>query len=94
MSASKHKKMHSIRLQFAVFYVLLIVGVMVAALIMIRTFLPSYYLKERQRALFTAQEQLNAAILDGTLASGEFDPVLMEMSDRDNISVMIILREI
>ena len=90
MSASKHKKMHSIRLQFAVFYVLLIVGVMVAALIMIRTFLPSYYLKERQRALFTAQEQLNAAILDGTLASGEFDPVLMEMSDRDNISVMII----
>ncbi len=90
MSASKHKKMHSIRLQFAVFYVLLIVGVMVAALIMIRTFLPSYYLKERQRALFTAQEQLNAAILNGTLASGEFDPVLMEMSDRDNISVMII----
>ena len=90
MSASKHKKMHSIRLQFAVFYVLLIVGVMVAALIMIRTFLPSYYLKERQRALFTAQEQLNAAILDGTLASGKFDPMLMEMSDRDNISVMII----
>ena len=43
MSASKHKKMHSIQLQFAVFYVLLIVGVMVAALIMIRTFLPSSY---------------------------------------------------
>lgn len=81
---------HSIRKQFAIIFIGLMTGTILACLIVNNIFLEEYYLTNKQKALQGAYDKINLASVKGDISSDGFDIELRKVCGKYNISVIIM----
>mgnify|MGYP000917592025 CR=1 FL=1 len=81
---------HSIKKQFAGIFIGLMAGTILLCWFINSTLLESYYIQNKQKALQSAYERINAASTDGNLTSEKFDIELQKICGRYNISMVVM----
>lgn len=81
---------YSIKKQFSIISIGLIVGTILMCWVINSTLLEKYYLQNKQNALLIAYKQMNAAAQNGTVLSEKFDIEMQHICNKYNIDVIII----
>lgn len=81
---------HSIKKQFAGIFIGLMAGTILLCWFINSTLLEGYYMRNKQQALHSAYERINAASSNGNLTSEEFDIELQKICGKYNISMVVI----
>lgn len=81
---------HSIKKQFAGIFISLMAGTILLCWFINSTFLESFYITNKQKALLEAYESINRAAAYGNITSEEFDIELQKICGRYNISMVVV----
>ena len=84
-----HKKI-SLQAQFTIIFFFLIAGLILCFVLVNSVFLDDFYRDSRVTALKKCYESLTAAVEDGTISSDAYDVELLQISNKDNIGIMIV----
>ena len=80
----------SIRKQFAIITISLLMLTLAACWFINDAFLEKYYERDKKEIIQTAYEKLNSASVDGTIEEEDFQEEMMEYSIRYNVRVYVI----
>ena len=81
---------YSIRVQFTIIFLLLMLGTIGLCWIINNTFLEKYYLREKRIALTEMYKKVNSAAANNTIDSEEFDEEVMRSAGKDSISLIVM----
>lgn len=81
---------YSIRKQFAGVFGLLMMGTILLCWFINDTFLESYYLSNKQKALRNAYQVMNRAAVEGTIGTEEFELEFQKIWSKSNINFIIL----
>lgn len=84
-----HKKI-SLQAQFTIIFFFLIAGMILCFVLVNSVFLDDFYRDSRVTALKKCYESLTRAVEEGTISSDAFDVELLQISNKDNIGIMIV----
>ena len=84
-----HKKI-SLQAQFTIIFFFLIAGMILCLVLANSVFLDDFYRDSRVTALKKCYESLTKAVEEGTISSDEYDVELLQISNKDNIGIMIV----
>ena len=82
---------YSIRVQFTIIFLLLMLGTIGLCWIINNTFLEKYYLREKRIALTEMYKKVNSAAANNTIDSEEFDEVIEMINMDDDRYCSVIL---
>ncbi len=88
-SADKVNVKHSIRVQFAVIFIVLLVGTIGASWIINSLFLQQYYIKNKQKQLEESYAEVNELFRKYDSTSDEFRTQFVKLTSTGNISVLV-----
>lgn len=81
---------YSIKQQFALIFIAVMVGSFGLCWIINNFFLEKYYIENKKSALENAYSQINSAVMNGDISSEEFDLEFRKICDMYNLSIIII----
>ena len=81
---------HSIRVQFSIIFLAILLTVLFAVIFINTTFLDDYYLHSKREAIKTAYSTINIAASNGNLSSQDFDIELQKVCEKYNIELIVL----
>ena len=81
---------HSIKKQFALVFIGLMVITILCCWFINSTFLESYYMNNKQNALKDVHNRINLAFADGSAETEEFDIELQKLCEKYNVSMLVL----
>ncbi len=81
---------HSIKIQFATIFILLVAGTILLCWFINSTFLEKYYIQKRQQVLLHAHDKINTAASNGDIISDKFDVELQKICGKYNIDMIVM----
>ena len=84
------QKKISLQAQFTIIFFFLIAGLILCTALLNNVFLDDFYRTNRVTALKNCYESLTRAVDNGTISSDEYDVELLQISNKDNIGIMLV----
>jgi signal transduction histidine kinase len=81
---------HSIRVQFSIIFLAILLTVLVVVIVINTTFLDDYYVHSKKEAIKTAYSTINIAANNGNLSSQDFDIELQKVCEKYNIELIVL----
>jgi signal transduction histidine kinase len=81
---------HSIRVQFSIIFLAILLTVLVVVILINTTFLDDYYVHSKKEAIKTAYSTINIAANNGNLSSQDFDIELQKVCEKYNIELIVL----
>ncbi|MCR4832758.1 MAG: HAMP domain-containing histidine kinase [Butyrivibrio sp.] len=81
---------HSIRVQFSIIFLAILLAVLVVVILINTTFLDDYYVHSKKEAIKTAYSTINIAANNGNLSSQDFDIELQKVCEKYNIELIVL----
>lgn len=81
---------YSIKIQFTIIFLLLMLGAIGLCWIINNTFLERYYLREKRIALTEMFDKVNSAAASNSIESEEFDEEVMRSAGKESISLIVM----
>lgn len=81
---------HSIRVQFSIIFLGILLTVLVVVIFINTTFLDDYYVHSKKEAIKTAYSTINIAANNGNLSSQDFDIELQKVCEKYNIELIVL----
>ncbi len=81
---------YSIKTQFVLVFLLLMLGTIGLCWFINSTFLEKYYLHNKQEVLMSAYQYMNGAAADGTLSTDDFDVEFQKICEKNSISFILL----
>ena len=81
---------HSIKKQFALVFIGLMAATILCCWFINNTFLESYYMNKKQKALTAVYGRLNQAFADGSFDTETFDIELLKLCGKYNVSMLVL----
>lgn len=89
-SDSKNKKLHSIRFEISLAFIITMVGTFVFCFIINVFFMESYYVQNKKEAIIEAYRSIDSAVTSGDITSDEFDQEISRICERYNIEMIVL----
>ncbi len=86
----ENKPRYSLRLQFTIIFFFLMLGAIGSCWIINSTFLERYYIREKRIALTQMYDTVNAAAVNNSIDSDEFDEQVKRSAGIENISLIVM----
>ncbi len=80
----------SIRIQFGLIFIFMMMGAILLCLIFNTVFLEKYYLKQKRKTIYDAYESIRAAAVSDSYGTDEFREELEEVCLTDNITICVV----
>ena len=84
------RKKISLQAQFTILFFFLIAGLILCTVLLNNVFLDDFYRTNRVTALKNCYQSLTKAVEEGTISSDAYDIELLQISNKDNIGIMIV----